>query len=56
LLRDRKSALSAAVALVAALVTQGLPLRLNIVVAIAAAVATGMLLDRMAPEPLGSAT
>jgi predicted branched-subunit amino acid permease len=51
LLVDRKSALSALIALIAALATQGLPLRLNIVVAIAAAVATGMLLDRAAPEP-----
>jgi predicted branched-subunit amino acid permease len=53
LLVDRKSALSAAVAIVAALATQALPLRLNIVAAIAAAVAVGMLLDRLAPEPLG---
>lgn len=52
LLVDRKSALAAAVAFVAALLTQHLPLRLNIVVAIAAAVSVGMLLDRVAPEPL----
>jgi predicted branched-subunit amino acid permease len=51
LLVDRKSAIAAAIAFIAALVTQGLPLRLNIVVAIAVAVAVGMLLDRVAPTP-----
>jgi predicted branched-subunit amino acid permease len=51
LLVDRKSALSAAVAFVAALATQSLPLRLNIVVAIASAVGVGMMLDRLAPTP-----
>jgi predicted branched-subunit amino acid permease len=50
LLVDRKSAIAALVAFAAALGTQGLPLRLNIVVAVVAAVAVGMLLDRLAPE------
>jgi predicted branched-subunit amino acid permease len=51
LLVDRKSAITALVALIAALATESLPLRLNVVVAIAAAVSAGALLDRWAPDP-----
>jgi predicted branched-subunit amino acid permease len=47
LLRDWQSALSASVGFVTTLLTRALPLRLNIVVAIAAAVVTGMLADRL---------
>jgi predicted branched-subunit amino acid permease len=47
LMRDLASAVSASVAFVTTLFTRGLPLRLNIVVAIAAAVAVGMLCDRL---------
>lgn len=47
LMRDWASGLSASVAFVTTLLARGLPLRLNIVVAIAAAVATGMLADRL---------
>jgi predicted branched-subunit amino acid permease len=47
LLRDWQSGLSASVGFVVTLLARGLPLRLNIVVAIAAAVVTGMLADRV---------
>jgi predicted branched-subunit amino acid permease len=46
LLSDRKSWVSAAVAACAAVAAYALPLRLNIVVAIAAAVATGLLMEQ----------
>ena len=46
LMRDWQSGLSAAVAFVVTILARGLPLRLNIVVAIAAAVISGMLADR----------
>jgi predicted branched-subunit amino acid permease len=56
LLVDRKSAIAALVAFAAALATQRLPLRLNVVVAIFAAIATGALLDRLAREPIEELT
>jgi predicted branched-subunit amino acid permease len=46
LMLERSSVAAAALAFVAALLTQGLPLRLNIVVAIAVGVTAGMLLER----------
>ena len=53
LVTDRATALSAAVAGVAAVASHGLPLKLNILVAIVAAVAVGLLLDgrRGRPSP-----
>jgi predicted branched-subunit amino acid permease len=50
LLRDWQSGLSACVAFVVTLITRALPLRLNIVVAIAAAVFAGILADRMSEQ------
>jgi predicted branched-subunit amino acid permease len=49
LLSDRKSWIAAAVAACAAVAAFGLPLKLNIVVGIAAGVAIGLLLDRKFP-------
>ena len=49
LLSDRKSWIAAAVAACAAVAAFGLPLKLNIVVAITAGVAIALLLDRMSP-------
>jgi predicted branched-subunit amino acid permease len=49
LLVDRVSAAAALLAFCAALLTQGLPLRLNIVVAIVVGVAAGMWLERFKP-------
>jgi predicted branched-subunit amino acid permease len=46
LLSDRKSWIAAGVAACAAVATFGVPLKLNIVIGIAAGVATGLLLDR----------
>jgi predicted branched-subunit amino acid permease len=46
LMLERSSVIAGALALVAALLTRGLPLRLNIVVAIAVGVAAGMLFER----------
>ncbi|MDM4766738.1 AzlC family ABC transporter permease [Pelomonas sp. SE-A7] len=51
LLSDRNSWVSAGVAGCAAVAAYALPLRLNIVVAIAAAVAAGLLLERWMPVP-----
>lgn len=53
LLRDRKSWVSGAVAACAAVAAYGLPLRLNILVAIAAAVAMGLLMEHSFPEKRG---
>ena len=50
LLSGRKSWLAGAVAAIAAVAAFGFPLKLNIVVAIAAGVAVGMLLDRWFPD------
>lgn len=50
LLSDRKSWISAGVAGCAAVASYALPLKLNIVVAIAAAVAMGLLLDHWMPD------
>ena len=50
LLSDRKSWVSAGVAGCAAVASYALPLKLNIVVAIAAAVAMGLLLDHWMPD------
>jgi len=50
LLKDRNSWVSAGVAGCAAVAAYALPLRLNIVVAIAAAVAAGLLLEKWLPE------
>lgn len=50
LLSDRKSWISAAMAGCAAVASYALPLKLNIVVAIAAAVAMGLLLDHWMPD------
>ncbi|MDE2093008.1 MAG: AzlC family ABC transporter permease [Burkholderiales bacterium] len=49
LLSDRASWVAAGVAFSAAVATAGLPLKLNIVVAIAAAVAAGLLMDHVTP-------
>ena len=49
LLSDKKSWVAAGVAACAAVAAFGLPLKLNIVVAIAAGVAIGLLLDRAFP-------
>lgn len=53
LLKDRNSWVSAAVASCAAVAAYALPLRLNILVAIAAAVAIGLMMERWLP-PAGS--
>ncbi|MDN3921395.1 AzlC family ABC transporter permease [Roseateles violae] len=53
LLKDRNTWVTAAVAGCAAVAAYALPLRLNIVVAIAAAVAAGLLLEHWLPEPKG---
>lgn len=53
LLHDRKSWVSGAVAGCAAVAAYGLPLRLNILVAIAAAVAMGLLMEHSFPEKRG---
>lgn len=50
LLRDRNTWVSGAVAACAAVAAYGLPLRLNILVAIAAAVAMGLLMEHSFPE------
>ncbi|RQO53639.1 branched-chain amino acid ABC transporter permease [Paucibacter sp. KBW04] len=50
LLRDRNTWVSGAVAACAAVAAYGLPLRLNILVAIAAAVAMGLLMEYSFPE------
>jgi predicted branched-subunit amino acid permease len=50
LLSDKKSWIAAGVAACAAVAAFGLPLKLNIVVAIAAAVAIGVMLDRSFPD------
>jgi len=50
LLSDRKTWISAGVAACAAVAAYALPLRLNIVVAIAAAVAAGLMLDHGLPD------
>ena len=55
LLCDRKTWLAAGVAGTAAVATFAFPLKLNIVVAIAAAVAVGLLMDRGKPPALRSA-
>ena len=49
LLTDRASAVAAVVACGAAVVAVALPLKLNVVVAIVAAVATGLLMDHVTP-------
>ena len=49
LLSDRASWVAAGVAFSAAVATAALPLKLNIVVAIAAAVAAGLLMDHVTP-------
>ena len=49
LLSDRASAVAAVVATSAAIATAALPLKLNIVVAIVAAVAAGLLMDHVTP-------
>jgi predicted branched-subunit amino acid permease len=51
MLGDRASRVSAGVAACAAVAAYALPLRLNILVAIAAAVAAGLLMDRSRPGP-----
>jgi len=51
LLKDRNAWVSAGVAGCAAVAAYALPLRLNIMVAIAAAVAAGLLLEKWLPEP-----
>ena len=50
LLADRKSWIAAGVAACAAVAAFGLPLKLNIVAAIASSVAIGLLLDRTFPD------
>ena len=50
LLSDRASWLAAAVASGAAIATVALPLKLNVVVAIAAAIVAGLLIDRVTPR------
>ncbi|MEL4180690.1 AzlC family ABC transporter permease [Roseateles sp. PN1] len=50
LLKDRNAWVSAGVASCAAVAAYGLPLRLNILVAIAAAVAMGLLMERSFPQ------
>jgi len=49
-LSDRKSWVSAGVAACAAVATFAMPLKLNILIAIAAGIATGLLLDRSFPD------
>ena len=51
LLTDRASAVAALVACAAAIVAVALPLKLNVVVAIVAAVAAGLLMDHVTPAP-----
>jgi predicted branched-subunit amino acid permease len=51
LLSDKKSWIAAGVAACATVAAFGLPLKLNIVVGIAAGVALGLLLDRSFPDP-----
>ncbi|MBB3194522.1 AzlC family ABC transporter permease [Roseateles terrae] len=53
LLGNRNTWVSAAVAACAAVAAYGLPLRLNILVAIAAAVAAGLMMERWAPNTDG---
>ena len=50
LLSDRASWLAAAVASGAAIATVALPLKLNVVVAIAAAIVAGLLIDHVTPR------
>lgn len=50
LIKDGRGLLSVLVAAVAAVMAWGMPMRLHIVVAIAVAVAAGLLLDRLAPK------
>ena len=52
LLNDRGTWVAATVAACAAVAAYSLPMKLNIVVAIAAAVAIGILMDHFAPPPL----
>jgi predicted branched-subunit amino acid permease len=52
LLNDKATWVAAVVAACAAVAAYSLPLKLNIVVAIAAAVAIGVLMDHFAPPPL----
>jgi predicted branched-subunit amino acid permease len=56
LLVDRGTWIAAAVAACAAVAAFALPFHLNIVVAIAAAVGTGVLIDHFTPEPLAMVT
>jgi predicted branched-subunit amino acid permease len=51
MLADRSTWISAAVAACAAIAAYAAPLRLNIVIAIAAAVAIGLLMDSLRPPP-----
>jgi predicted branched-subunit amino acid permease len=51
LLSDRSTWIAAAVSGCAAVAAYALPLKLNIVVAIAAAVAVGLLIDHTTPKP-----
>lgn len=53
MLGDRSTWVSAAVAGCAAVAAYAMPLKLNLVVAIAAALAVGLLMDHMAPRALG---
>lgn len=55
LLNDKATWVAAVVAACAAVAAYSLPLKLNIVVAIAAAVAIGVLMDHFAPPPLKAA-
>lgn len=55
LLADRSTGVAAAIAGLASVAAYALPLKLNIVVAIAAAVAAGLLLDRIRPPRVRSA-
>jgi predicted branched-subunit amino acid permease len=52
---DRATWVAAAVAACAAVATYALPLKMNLLVAIAAAVAFGLLMDRFTPPPPGGA-
>jgi predicted branched-subunit amino acid permease len=52
LLNDRATWIAAVVAGAAAVMAYGLPLKLNILVAIAAAVAVGLLIDHTTPRPV----
>lgn len=53
LLTDRATAVAGGVAACAAVAAYALPFKLNIVVAIAAAVAIGLLIDHTTPRPVG---